>query len=81
MLAKSEILKINQLLEEYPYLEYKDYKKSYSQDEINDTTKIGLGILFECLIRFYNYNQEIKESYFLDEETALISDIKTKIKN
>lgn len=79
VLAKSEILKkINQLLEEYPYLEYKDYKKSYSQDEINDTTKIGLGILFECLIRFYNYNHEIKEGYFLDEETALISDIKTK---
>lgn len=79
VLAKSELLKkINQILEEYPYLEYKDYKKNYSQDEISDITKVGVGILFECLIRFYNYNSEIKEVYFLDEETAIVSEIKTK---
>ena len=76
ILGKSEILKkLNILLDEYPYVENKDYKRKYTDNEIADIFKPGLCVIVEILSRFYN-DANTNKNYFLTHEKALISKIK-----
>jgi hypothetical protein len=76
ILGKSEILKkLNILLDEYPYVENKDYKRKYTDNEIADIFKPGLCVIVEILSRFYN-DANTNKNYFLTQEKALISKIK-----
>ncbi len=76
ILGKSEILKkLNVLLDEYPYVENKDYKRNYTDNEIADIFKPGLCVIVEILSRFYN-DANTNKNYFLTQEKALISKIK-----
>ena len=76
ILGKSEILrKLNILLDEYPFVENKDYKQNYDNEEVAEIFKPGLCVIVEILTRFYN-TYENKKGFFLNQEKAKISEIK-----
>ena len=71
-LGKTEIVKrLNDLVDQYPYVDNKDYKRKYTNQDISDIYKSGLCVMTEILMRFYNDKKTGIKWYFTMEESTL----------